>query len=227
MTCRHVAQLRDVYLDGELSASLTAEVHAHLLQCPECQNQFEMFRACGELIAKDHPELELDSGFAGRVLASLPRTSPLSASARLRTRRDARRRFWRLLISSSVPAAAAVLFFSVLIWPTNEATGPSGLVRGVSVEATEATGVHQVAKSTLNAVAETQRATRSLKQIVKISVDDARRDVSEEAQKAGAQVQPPKITFTDLLLAPFRDLLQPVETPPATPPKPQEEVVRF
>ncbi len=223
MTCRHIAQIRDVYLDGELSPSLTAEVHAHLLQCPECQNQFEMFRACGEVIAKDHCGDELDSGFAGRVLASLPKTSPLAARSSLKTRRDARQRSWRLFISSSIPAAAAILFFSVLVWPVGEQVDSPGIVRGVSVEATEATGVQQVAESTLDAVAEAQSAARCLNQLLRISVDGARQDVDGGGELSAA----PKITFTEIFLDPFRDFLQPMnEKPKATSPK-KEELVRF
>jgi len=45
LTCRNVRQLHDAWLDGELSANMNAEVHAHLLQCPECQQQVEMIRA--------------------------------------------------------------------------------------------------------------------------------------------------------------------------------------
>lgn len=223
MTCRHIAQIRDVYLDGELSPSLTAEVHAHLLQCPECQNQFEMFRACGEVIAKDHGAYELDSGFAGRVLAALPKTSPLASRSSLKTRRDVRRRSWRLFISSSVPAAAAVLFFSVLVWPAGEQVGSPGIVRGVSVEATEATGVQQVAESTLKAVAEVTSSARSLKQIVQISVDDARQNVNSSAEVAAA----PKITFAEIFLDPFRDFLQPIKKHPVATSPEKEELVRF
>jgi len=223
MTCRHIAQLRDVYLDGELSPSLTAEVHAHLLQCPECQNQFEMFRACGEVIAKDHSGHAFDSDFAGRVLASLPKTSPLAARSRLKTRRDARQRSWRMFISSGVPAAAAILFFSVLVWPTGEPVGSPGKVLGVSVEATEATGVQQVAESTLDAVAEVTNSAQSLQQIVRISVDGARQDVDSSAEKAAT----PKLTFTDIFLDPFRDFLQPAEEHSETTPQEKEDLVRF
>lgn len=224
MTCRHMAQLRDVYLDGELSPSLTAEVHAHLLQCPECQNQFEMFRACGEVIAKDRCDHLLDSGFAGRVLASLPKTSPLAARSSLKTRRDTRQRSWRLFISSGVPAAAAILFFSVLVWPVGEEpANPAGLVRGVSVEATEATGVQQVAESTLDAVAEAQSAARSLDQILRISVDGARQGVDGGAETAAA----PKLTFTEIFLDPFRDFLQPIEEPSEATSQEKEDLVRF
>lgn len=224
MTCRHISQIRDVYLDGELSPSLTAEVHAHLLQCPECQDQFEMFRACGEVIAKDHCAYELDSGFAGRVLASLPKTSPLAARSSLKTRRDARQRSWRLFVSSSVPAAAAILFFSVLVWPVGEQTGsPAGIVRGVSVEATEATGVQQVAESTLDAVAEVTSSARSLNQILRISVDGARQDVDNGSEMAAA----PKLTFTEIFLDPFRDFLQPIEEHPEATPSEKEDLVRF
>src|SRR6185436_13710965 len=73
MTCRNVRQLHDAFVDGELSASLTAEVHAHLLQCPECQHEIEMLRAATDVITQDHSEPIMDSGFASRVIAQMPR----------------------------------------------------------------------------------------------------------------------------------------------------------
>ena len=135
MTCRHVAQLRDTYLDGELSPALTAELHAHLLQCPACQEHFEMFRACAELITKDRPEAKLDSGFASRVVAALPRPGVSLPDLGLRTRRERRRRFWWRVAGAGLPAAAAVLFFTVLVWPTAAPNGSEASARGAATSA--------------------------------------------------------------------------------------------
>ena len=223
MTCRHVAQLKDVYLDGELSPSLTAEVHAHLLQCPECQEQFEMIRASAEVIAKDQPEPTLASGFAMRVLAAMPKPEADGEQSRPQTRREARKKFWRIVFAGSLPAAAAVLFFSVLIWPANETTGPNGLVLGESVDATQATGLKTVTTPALDAVARTGHAAESLNQFLKLSVEEARHRVDAAVGKDGAL---PRITLTDIIFAPFRDFLKPVEESDVAPPD-RPEIVRF
>lgn len=218
MTCRHVAQVRDVYLDGELSPSLTAEVHAHLLQCPECQEQIEMFRACGEVIAKDRPEPMLDSGFASRVVAALPKTDSTTGSG-LQTRRSLRQRFWRLAIGSSVPAAAAVLFFAVLIWPSG---GPFGEVKpAVYEKPTDA--VQGMVAPTLNAVTETQDAVKSLGKLQGILVDEVRHYVDEGE---GTENDRPEATILDIFLQPFRDVLQPIEEQDVESPD-DEKIIRF
>ncbi|MFQ5502702.1 MAG: anti-sigma factor family protein [Phycisphaerae bacterium] len=232
MTCRHVAQLQDVYMDGELSPSLTAEVHAHLLQCPACQKQFEMVRACGEVVAKDCSEPELESGFAMRVLAALPKTHPIGKPVTLQTRRDQRQRFWRLAIGSSVPAAAALLFFSILIWPTNESAQPNGLVLGETREATDITGLEQVAGPTLDAFANTSHGVNSISQLVKLGVGEARRGVDTPSVEIDLdRPRDPNQALYDLLLDHLQKFLQPdgekpVEGSPSGSTE-EENIVRF
>ncbi|MCG8406155.1 MAG: zf-HC2 domain-containing protein [Phycisphaerales bacterium] len=225
MTCRHVAQVRDVYLDGELSPSLTAEVHAHLLQCPECQEQFEMFRACGEVIAKDPPEPRLDSGFASRVVASLPKANSTFGTG-LQTRRSLRQRFWRLAIGTSVPAAAAVLFFAVLIWPSG---GPYGQVLPAVYEK-PADAVQGVVTPTLNAFEETQDAVKSLGKLRGILAADVQKNVGDARhyvdEGEGAENDGPEVTLLDVLLQPFRDVLQPIEEQDTESPD-EEKIIRF
>ena len=53
ITCQHARHLFDRNLDGELSPSLQAELHAHQLKCPECQSELAMFEACGAVVALD------------------------------------------------------------------------------------------------------------------------------------------------------------------------------
>jgi anti-sigma factor RsiW len=95
MTCRHVQHLQDRFLDGDLPASMVAEVHAHLLQCPACQHQMEICRASTDVIAKDDAHFELDSGFAMRVVAALPKPSPSAALGG--AQRFRRRRMWKIV----------------------------------------------------------------------------------------------------------------------------------
>ena len=201
MTCRNVRQFHDPYLDGELSPSLMAEVHAHLLQCPECQRQVEMIRASGTVIAQDRAEPVLDSGFASRVVAELKKAGPDGRSV-TETRRARRRRRWRVGISASLPAAAAVLFFSVLVWPSGEPeVGPADLrPRLVLPETIEGPA---------QALANTKQATRDLNRLGKILVDQARLDVEQGLQEAK---RPELSPWEEIIFGPFTGLLDPPTT---------------
>lgn len=207
-----------MYLDGELSPSLTAEVHAHLLQCPACQQQFEMMRACSDLISNDDNEPMLDSGFASRVVASLPKRSPQPV---LMTRRDARRRFFRIFAGAGLPAAAALLFLSVLIWPTNP-TGPHGVVLDAnatrSKQPENVTPVNGLVSPAIDAFNDTRTAIRGMSEAVTASMDNAN---LPEAKGASTTSQP---SLLDAFLSPFKDALTPR---PAETDKPDEEIVRF
>ncbi|MCB9855919.1 MAG: zf-HC2 domain-containing protein [Phycisphaerales bacterium] len=211
LTCRHVNEQRDLYLDGELSPSLTAEVHAHLLQCPACQQQFEMMRACGDLIAKDAAEPVLDAGFASRVVASLPKRSATSV---LVTRRDNRQRFMKIFAGAGLPAAAALLFLSVLIWPTPEK--PSGIV--LDKTATNLTPVDELVSPAINVLGETRDTIRDVTKAVQKSVDNA--ELASVPSNDGTTTQP---SLLDAFLSPFKNAL----TPPADDTESDKEVVRF
>ncbi len=206
MSCRNAAQLRDRHLDGDLSPSLSAEVHAHLLQCPACQRQHELYRATGDVIARDRTEPRLSDDFAARLLAAIetsPRRRPVGP-VRLQTRRALRERFWRLAFSVSVPAAAAMLFLGVMIWPTTEAVRNNGLVAGVSIRATDALGMNEVADPAVSAVAETVRAAGSITEVQRLLVDQARLGV-----EGRPLVVEPEMTLLRALLLPFSEVLDP------------------
>jgi len=71
ITCQNARDLFDRHLDGELSASLQTELHAHCLQCLSCQNELAMLETCGDVIALDRGEPQLSAAFTDRVLAAL------------------------------------------------------------------------------------------------------------------------------------------------------------
>ncbi len=220
MTCRHVQQLHDAYIDGELSPSLMAEMHAHLLQCPVCQQQVELTRACGSVIARDDDEPTLDAGFAARVVAALQQKTPVRPPA-LETRRSRRQRLWRIAAGAGLPAAAAVLFFCVLIWPSS---APSGTPRLVAGKAVEAAGLAEMVKPTLSAVADTRQAAESLNQILSIAGDDAARNVERTMQRVRPSTESVwKFFFEE----PFSGLLEMPDPPRATTPDQGEELIRF
>jgi anti-sigma factor RsiW len=217
MTCRHVQELRDAYLDNELSASLAAEVHAHLLQCPACQRQVEMLRACGNVIANDHTGSELGSGFANRVVAAMPDLLARKSSG-LVTRRARRRRFWNVAVSASLPAAAAIIFFCVLVWPAGEFGSRETVVRGRAVEAV---GADKVVDSTIDALEDTREAARDVNRVLGISMAGAR----EEVKRGIEQFKKNPVTITHFLLDPVMGLCDALEQAPAA--GDDEEIVRF
>ncbi len=199
LTCRNISQLHNAFVDGELSPGLTAEVHAHLLQCPACQQQIEMLRAVGDVISKDHPIPQLDSGFAQRVVAAIPKNVLIPA----------RRPFvWRLVTRASLPAVAASLLLMVVFWPQHRDSVKSPKVLGVSVYA-------PVIDPAVDAVSGTKKAAEDLTKLVKISIDQARADVKQGLEKAkaveGKASRP--VYVTDVLLMPFDEVLNPPVPP--------------
>jgi len=189
LTCRQVQHLHDRFLDGDLPASMTAEIHAHLLQCPACQHQMEISRASADVIARDDSHYELDSA-----------------------QRSRRRRAWRIVGMAALPAAAAALFLAVVILPTAPTAPRPTFVAGKAVEAA---GVQDLMNPTLDAVDGTRQATKDLNQLLQISVQQ----VGEGVRKGMENTKPPRADLTpmDVLLLPFNDALVPDEPKPADP----------
>lgn len=100
ITCQHARQLFDRHLDDELSPSLQAELHAHVIQCTPCQNQLALFEACGDVIRLDAREPRVSGSFADRVMAG--RRQQLATAAAKRPIAG-RRMVWRI----GVPVSAA------------------------------------------------------------------------------------------------------------------------
>lgn len=109
ITCQHARHLFDRYLDGELSSSLRAELHAHQLNCTECQSELAMLEACGDVVALDRGEPQLSASFTDRVL--LARRAQLTSRPRPWGRMV-------LFIGSPLAAAASILLAVMLILPS-------------------------------------------------------------------------------------------------------------
>lgn len=108
ITCQHACQLFDRHLDDELPPSLRAELHAHLLQCSECQAELAILEACGDVIRLDRREPRLDGSFTDRVIAAR-RETPVASD----------RRWRRLLyyIGSPMAAAASIVLMFLMFAP--------------------------------------------------------------------------------------------------------------
>lgn len=126
ITCQHARQLFDSYLDGELSPSLQAELHAHQLSCSACQNELAMLEACGDVVALDHCEPRLSDSFTDRVL--------LARRAQLARRP---RRWGRalVLVGSPMAAAASILLTLMLVIPPASQIGATAVLGGGGIEA--------------------------------------------------------------------------------------------
>jgi len=220
VTCRHVRQLHDAYIDRELPAGLTAEVHAHLLQCPACQQEVEMVRACGGVIAADRSEPQLDAGFTAKIAAAVAaRTAamPLKLHGRtMETRRDRRMRRMISFAKTAIPAVAAMLFFAILIKPGADVVVPATAVKGVTVEQA---GVKDVVGPTLSAFDETRRAVTDFNQFVEFAASDAASGASRvmgrstgTKEQSSSDAEP---SLLDFLLPTFDEMMRPSSGGPA------------
>lgn len=209
VTCRHVQQLHDAYLDGELSSGLMAEVHAHVLQCPVCQQQIETIRACVDVIANDRSEPRLSAGFAARVVAALPPTTAGTIPF-IETRRIRRRRLVRAFARTGLPAAAAALLFAALLYPQVQERPTR-----VAGEAVDAARLPTLIGPTIGTLRNTQEAATDLNRLVELSVGSAPQDLSrrwEDARRGAAREQAEGLSLLEAFFQPFRDLLEPAES---------------
>lgn len=106
ITCQHARHLFDSYLDGELSASLQTELHAHRLNCSACQNELALLEACGDVIAMDRREPRLSMSFTDRIMAA-------QLGRRVPQRRRSFSRTLRLVSAPLAAAACLALMFSI------------------------------------------------------------------------------------------------------------------
>ncbi len=139
ISCKDARHLFDRYLDGELAASLQTELHAHRLNCTECQNELAMMEACGDVVALDRREPVLSASFTNRVL--------LARRAQLRPQR----RPWGrtlLLVGSPMAAAASIALAVLLIAPTATKTPFKSMVKGNVTKVEEVVAIEPVLSST-------------------------------------------------------------------------------
>jgi hypothetical protein len=233
VTCRQVRHLHDAFIDGELSASMTAEVQAHLLQCPECQTQVEWVRTCGQVIAADRGEPRVPADFADRVLNALPAQPSLrfTDGFTIMTRRERRMRLLRRFAGGFVPAAAAVFAVCVAIWPPPEnrqdLRGPRLVAGEAQYAPVDAFGFREVIDPTISTLSDTSRVAGRLQDLYQIGMEDARARWGALPPEDAPLMPTPSGAFLMELLHPFTDILQPVAPPQATRADESDNIVRF
>jgi mycothiol system anti-sigma-R factor len=76
--CRQVLTQIELYLDGELDASLHAEVHEHLGTCGNCTDRWEFQRRLKDMLRAKCGCDEVPADLLHRVHAMLQETPPAS-----------------------------------------------------------------------------------------------------------------------------------------------------
>lgn len=125
ITCLDAHRLFDRYLDGELSASLQTELHAHRLHCTVCQNELSLMEACGDVIAVDRCEPQVGASFTNRVLLA-------NRAGKAPKRRQWGRLFW--MVSTPTAAAASLAFMMFTVVPAARTTVVSPSIEAVPAE---------------------------------------------------------------------------------------------
>jgi anti-sigma factor RsiW len=119
MRCEQARQLFDAYLNGELSPSLTTELGAHRVRCPDCRRALALLEVTGHIVASDRDPVTLDVGFTNRLIACMESPQPRWTV-----------RFRRSLYIAGPLAAAAVIalaFLGVFDRPDGKVLGERGL----------------------------------------------------------------------------------------------------
>lgn len=125
ITCENAKHLFNRYLDGDLSPSMQAELHAHQLQCSECQGEMALLEACGDVVAYDESEPTVSESFTERVLLA----------HRAQVRPVVRRNWSRLVLTLAAPlAAAACIAFTIMLVEPNGRDVTRSVVAGKTIQ---------------------------------------------------------------------------------------------
>ncbi|MCG3138645.1 MAG: hypothetical protein HJJLKODD_02511 [Phycisphaerae bacterium] len=135
ISCEQTRNLLDGYLNDDLSASMTAELDAHLLDCPACRHQLSLMEACGNVVRLDMNEPAVSADFTDRLMAILENQPTERASGLQLSRR------MKLAVGLVGVAAAAALTF-VAIMPGSNETNNTPLIAGRQVEGTSGPGLN-------------------------------------------------------------------------------------
>ena len=186
-----------------------------------------MLRACGDVIAKDNEVPALDEGFASRVMASLPTRELAEPVVATTIEFEQVSATQRILKAAWMPALAAMLFLTVLIWPTTDVdpkrpTGP-GVVAGTSVTATNL-GTRQMAEPALDSINSTRSALRDVSDVVSLSVEQVGESLQQGLDKKAPTTEDAAFSVLDILFAPMEMALTPDDQPAESK---EENIVRF
>lgn len=123
ITCEHAQNLFDAHLNDELSATLSAELNAHLLDCAACQHQLSLIEACGNVIRLDTSEPAVSGDFTDRLMAIIEQDA--APPRRLQLSRA-------VTVAGGLLGVAAAISLAVVFYPPTPADQTN--VLGTQVE---------------------------------------------------------------------------------------------
>ncbi len=221
MDCRHAQHLLDSYLDGQLPASLRAEIHAHRLTCPRCQRSMAIVEVAADVILTDRREPAISLGFTDRVMTAMRPQEPRLARRVIRLRRVA------AVLGPILSAAAVWMLVASAFHPIETVPTPQSILSATKTGGSlvpQTAGVVQVAPAAgpqdtiadtlaegllapaVTAWRDTQRSTRDLVALGRLALRAAGRTFSDPLVEQPASESP------DGLFEPgsiFRSLLAP------------------
>lgn len=183
MNCEQARNLFDAYLDGELSAALETELHAHRLQCSSCRQALALLEVTGHVVASGADEPRLGVEFSDRLLAclepELPRPHPV--------------RTWTIRLAAPLAAAACLaLLIGYLSRPQPRVAGtrdePDTLPQIVNPAAAEApppgfdVAATTIQQSLERALKETQQSSDALVQFGQMTLLEMAETLEHEAK---------------------------------------------
>lgn len=83
MQCKDFETLLHLYVDGNLEASISLELEAHLRVCASCSKEVDYLRAIMRAI-ESYPLLEVPEGLADNVMSRIEQLESISASTQER-----------------------------------------------------------------------------------------------------------------------------------------------
>jgi anti-sigma factor RsiW len=115
MNCAECEILLHAQLDGELDASHTREVEAHVAHCAACAEKLSAFRAMRDAMAAANLKETAPASLRSRIEAKLPSPAP-RVTGPLKVTRPSRRMFFGGFATGAAlsAAAAASLFLTVI-----------------------------------------------------------------------------------------------------------------
>ena len=201
LDCQDIEHLLDGYLDGELPASLQAEVHAHLVNCLLCRQRIGLLQAVADVVQNggEHPSPSTD--FTDRVVAAV------------RARRSAERSTGRsrriVLAASGITAiAAALVLVATLAMPDGHRTAVAGRSER---DPSFREALAQAGQQTRQTIAGLRGSVESLGQIGQQALEQA--NTAFPTDLTAVKHQPPETVSTELLfmgqlLLPLSELLE-------------------
>ncbi len=140
MSCTHINEKLDDYMDGALDDSEIASLDAHIGSCDSCRQTVESEQGLRELL-KDYPMPAPDAAYLDRALA---RASHVNASVNIKGQRN---RWIMTGFGGAIAAGLVAWIIGGILLQTPDVTDPAASIPGVTMALEEPRTVNLVFSS--------------------------------------------------------------------------------